>query len=90
MLQFVQATVAVEILLGDKTSSDLIGLGELLANRIAYSLANNPEAPAVENQISRSGALGPSYALAARGESQTRHVLPTAWPMTVSWSVLMA
>ncbi|MGH9196156.1 MAG: hypothetical protein ACRD1T_10500, partial [Acidimicrobiia bacterium] len=41
LLQFVQATVAVEILLGDKASSDVIGLGELLANRCAYSLARN-------------------------------------------------
>jgi hypothetical protein len=43
LLQFVQATVAVEILLGDKASSDLVGLGELLANRCAYSLAKTPE-----------------------------------------------
>ena len=43
LLQFVQATVAIEILLGDKSSSDLIGLGELLANRCAYSLARNAD-----------------------------------------------
>lgn len=41
LLQFVQATVAVEILLGDKASSDVVGLGELLANRCAYSIARN-------------------------------------------------
>jgi hypothetical protein len=41
LLQFVQAMVAVEILLGDKASSDVVGLGELLANRCAYSLAQN-------------------------------------------------
>ncbi|RUO34290.1 hypothetical protein CWE11_06075 [Aliidiomarina sanyensis] len=36
LLSFVQATVALEILLGEKTVSDLIGLGELLRNRCAY------------------------------------------------------
>ena len=36
LLSFVQATVALEILLGDKAASDLIGLGELLRNRCAY------------------------------------------------------
>ena len=41
LLQFVQATVAIEILLGDKASSDVVGLGELLANRCAYSIARN-------------------------------------------------
>ena len=43
LLQFVQATVAVEILLGDKAASDVIGLGELLANRCAYSLAKTAD-----------------------------------------------
>jgi len=38
---FVQATIAIEILLGDKASSDLIGLGELLANRCAYLLGTS-------------------------------------------------
>jgi hypothetical protein len=42
LLQFVQATVAIEILLGDKATSDKMGLGELLANRCAYSLATDP------------------------------------------------
>lgn len=36
LLSFVQATVALEILLGDKDISDLIGIGELLRNRCAY------------------------------------------------------
>jgi hypothetical protein len=36
LLSFVQATVALEILLGDKAVSDLVGLGELLRNRCAY------------------------------------------------------
>jgi len=40
LLQFVQAAVVVEILLGDKASSDQTGLGELLANRCAYLIAN--------------------------------------------------
>ncbi len=39
LLQFVQAAVVMEILLGDKASSDLTGLGELLANRCAYLIA---------------------------------------------------
>ena len=36
LLSFVQATVALEILLGDKESSDVVGLSELLSNRCAY------------------------------------------------------
>ena len=36
LLAFVQATVALEILLGDKAFSDVIGLGKLLGNRCAY------------------------------------------------------
>jgi hypothetical protein len=39
LLQFVQAAVVVEILLGDKLASDQTGLGELLANRCAYLIA---------------------------------------------------
>ncbi|WP_438393630.1 hypothetical protein [Caballeronia sp. DA-9] len=39
LLQFVQAAVVVEILLGDKASSDQTGLGELLSNRCAYLIA---------------------------------------------------
>jgi hypothetical protein len=38
LLQFVQATTAIEIIYGDKARSDVIGLGELLANRCAFSL----------------------------------------------------
>jgi hypothetical protein len=41
LLRFVQATVAIEILLGDKATSDRVGLGDLLANRCAYSLAKD-------------------------------------------------
>jgi hypothetical protein len=36
LLAFVQTAVAMEILLGDKRTSDLIGIGELLSNRCAY------------------------------------------------------
>jgi hypothetical protein len=36
LLSFIQATVSLEILLGDKEKSDLMGLGELLRNRCAY------------------------------------------------------
>ncbi|MDO9371512.1 MAG: HEPN domain-containing protein [Gammaproteobacteria bacterium] len=41
LLQFVQAAVVVEILLGGKASSDLTGLGELLSNRCAYLIATS-------------------------------------------------
>ena len=40
LLQFVQAAVVVEILLGNKSSSDQTGVGELLANRCAYLIAS--------------------------------------------------
>lgn len=36
LLSFVQATITIEILLGDKATSDVIGLNELLRNRCAY------------------------------------------------------
>lgn len=36
LLSFVQTTVAMEILLGEKATSDIIGIGELLRNRCAY------------------------------------------------------
>ena len=36
LLSFIQSMIAIEILLGDKTATDLIGLGELLGNRCAY------------------------------------------------------
>jgi hypothetical protein len=39
LLQFVQAAVVMEILLGNKEASDQTGLGVLLANRCAYSIA---------------------------------------------------
>jgi hypothetical protein len=41
--QFVHATVALESLLGEKNVSDLVGIGELLANRAAYMLAESLE-----------------------------------------------
>jgi hypothetical protein len=36
LLQYIQATVVVETLLGDKAASDQVGLGALLGNRCAY------------------------------------------------------
>ena len=39
LLAFVQAMVALEILFGDKAASDVVGVGQLLANRCAYSIA---------------------------------------------------
>jgi hypothetical protein len=41
LLSFVQTMVVMEILLGEKTVSDLIGLGELLRNRCAYLLGES-------------------------------------------------
>ena len=38
LLSYVQATIVLEILFGDKAVSDVIGLGELLANRCAYTI----------------------------------------------------
>ena len=40
LLAFVQATVALEILFGNKAVSDVVGLGELLANRVAYLIGS--------------------------------------------------
>lgn len=41
LLNFVQATVVLEILLGDKAASDEIGLGELLRSRCAYLIGTS-------------------------------------------------
>ena len=41
LLSFVQTVVAMEILLGDKAVSDLMGLGELLRNRCAYLIGKS-------------------------------------------------
>jgi hypothetical protein len=41
LLSFVQTTIAMEILLGDKAMSDLLGLGELLRNRCAYLIGKS-------------------------------------------------
>jgi hypothetical protein len=42
LVQIVQATVALEILLGDRVDADAIGLGTLLANRLAYLTGHTP------------------------------------------------
>lgn len=41
LLSFVQATVAMEILLGEESKSDVIGIGELLRNRCAYLIGKS-------------------------------------------------
>lgn len=41
LLAFLRATVALEILLGEKALSDVIGVGELLANRCAYLIGES-------------------------------------------------
>ena len=41
MLAFVQAVVVLEILLGDKAVSEVVGLGELLGNRCAYLISKS-------------------------------------------------
>jgi hypothetical protein len=40
-LSFIQAAVVMEILLGEKTATDLVGLGELLSNRCAYLIGKS-------------------------------------------------
>jgi hypothetical protein len=41
LLSFVQTMVAMEILLGEKAKSDIIGIGELLRNRCAYLIGES-------------------------------------------------
>jgi len=41
LFSFVQTAVVLEILLGEKARSDLLGLGELLGNRCAYLIAKS-------------------------------------------------
>lgn len=41
LLSFIQTTVVLEILLGERAVSDLVGIGELLANRCAYLIADS-------------------------------------------------
>jgi len=40
LLSFVQATVALQILFGDKAISDIVGIGRLIANRCAYLIGD--------------------------------------------------
>ncbi len=41
LMSFVHAVVTMEILLGDKKGSDIVGLGELLRNRCAYLIGTS-------------------------------------------------
>lgn len=41
LLSYIQTTVSLEILLGEKAVSDLVGLGELLRNRCAYLIGTS-------------------------------------------------
>jgi Apea-like HEPN len=43
LFSFVQTAIVLEILLGEKARSDLLGLGELLGNRCAYLIAKSHE-----------------------------------------------
>lgn len=43
LLAYIQATTAIEILLGEKKYTDTLGIQNLIANRLAYSIANSPE-----------------------------------------------
>jgi hypothetical protein len=43
LLSFVQSMVVLEILLGDKSISDEIGIGELISNRFAYLIGTTHE-----------------------------------------------
>ncbi len=54
LLRFVQMMIVLEILLGDKATSDQIGLNELLRNRCAYLLgASNAQREALLNTFSK-------------------------------------
>ena len=54
LLSFVQATVALEIILGDKNESDRVGIGALLGNRCAYLISKTHD-QREENEISPCG-----------------------------------
>jgi hypothetical protein len=41
LLRFVQTMIVMEILLGDKAATDIVGLSELMSNRCAYLIAKN-------------------------------------------------
>jgi hypothetical protein len=43
LLSFIQSMVVLEIILGDKTRSDEIGIGELISNRFAYLIGTTLE-----------------------------------------------
>lgn len=43
LLAYIQATTAIEILLGEKKYTDTLGIQTLISNRMAYSIANSPE-----------------------------------------------
>jgi hypothetical protein len=43
LLRYVQSMIVLEIILGDKATSDLMGLNELLRNRCAYLIGNSQE-----------------------------------------------
>jgi Apea-like HEPN len=43
LLSFVQSMVVLEIVLGDKSISDEIGIGELISNRVAYLIGTTHE-----------------------------------------------
>jgi hypothetical protein len=43
LLSFVQSMVVLEILLGDKSMSDEIGIGKLISNRVAYFIGDTHE-----------------------------------------------
>ena len=43
MLQFVQAMIALEVLLGDKDVTDIVGIGKLMSNRCAYLIGKTQE-----------------------------------------------
>lgn len=42
LLQIVQAAIALEILLGDREEAELVGIGALLGNRLAYMVGQTP------------------------------------------------
>lgn len=54
LLSFVQTMVAMEILLGESSKSDIIGIGELLRNRCAYLIGSSyDEREAIINDFNK-------------------------------------
>jgi hypothetical protein len=70
LLTYIQAMVVLEILLGDKTTSDQVGLNELLRNRCAYLIGSSQEDRAELHK-----AFGEIYAVRSQIVHRGKHSL---------------